>query len=386
MTKTKGKTEQARSSLNNEPDIQELESNNPIEALGSEIEDAASTASHYEIVSIPADFTLEGLIAKWNKKQLTIPGFQRKFVWTQRQASRLIESFILGLPVPALFLYADPDTGEQQVIDGQQRLMSVVQYFTGRFKNAKMATEKVFQLTGLADDSPYTGLTISALESQHPVKFAKLNDAVMRAFMIKQLDPDDATSIYHIFERLNTGGSILLGQEIRNCVYHGSLNDLLNELNTDANWRKIIGKDMPDDRMRDVEMILRFVALYFFAADYRKPMKDFLSWAMKKKRNLSEADAQQLERTFRDTCETIVKRLGTEPFHRDSGRMNPAVFDAVFTTIAMVNTAGLKDLQDRCDDLMNSPEFQESSSFRTTDVEAVKKRLELARIRLTENQ
>src|SRR5205814_8846235 len=115
--------------LTDEPDVQALEKDSPIEHLESEIEDATFSPSHYEIVSIPADYTLEGLASKWKKDQLKIPGFQRKFVWTQRQASRLIESFLLGLPVPALFLYADPDTGDQQVIDGQQRLMSVIQFF-----------------------------------------------------------------------------------------------------------------------------------------------------------------------------------------------------------------------------------------------------------------
>jgi Protein of unknown function DUF262 len=112
--------------LDEEPDVQELEKDSPIALIDSEVEDATYSPSHYEIVSIPADYTLEGLASKWRKGQLKIPGFQRKFVWTQRQASRLIESFLLGLPVPALFLYADPQTGEQQVIDGQQRLQTLL--------------------------------------------------------------------------------------------------------------------------------------------------------------------------------------------------------------------------------------------------------------------
>ncbi len=368
--------------LENEPDVQALEDNSPVEPIESEREDAASTTSHYEIVSIPADFTLEGLLTKWKKGQLKIPGFQRKFVWTQRQASRLIESFLLGLPVPSLFLYADPDTGDQQVIDGQQRLMSVVQFFEGTFKNAKMANGKMFRLIGLGEDSPYSNLNSHELEERLPAKFAKLNDAVMRAFIVKQLDPNDATSVYHIFERLNTGGTILLGQEIRNCVYHGKLNDLLNRLNTDPAWREIIGKDMPDDRMRDVEMILRFVALYFFADDYKKPMKDFLSTVMKKKRNLPEDEARSLAETFRTTCTKVVAILGGRAFHKDGGRMNAAVFDAIFTAIAERVNDLPEDLRDRCDSLMYDEEFKTNASRRTTDTSAVARRLELARARL----
>lgn len=380
-------TEQVPSeALDEEPDVRALEEDSPVATIDSEKEDAASTTSHYDIVSIPADFTLEGLIAKWNKKQLVIPGFQRKFVWTQRQASRLIESFLLGLPVPALFLFADPDTGKLQVIDGQQRLKSVFQFFEGTFKNASMGKAKMFRLVGLAEDSPYRNLNVNELEEQFPGKHAKLNDAVMRTFMIKQLDPDDATSIYHIFERLNTGGSILLGQEIRNCVYHGRLNELLNELNTDENWRNIIGKPQPDARMRDIEMILRFVALYFFANEYKKPMKDFLSTAMRKKRNLSEVEAQSLKNVFQLTCQQVIEKLGNNPFHRNGGRMNPAVFDAVFTTIAKYDGTLPPDLRTRCDTLMNSSEFDQNASYRTTDVDAVRRRLELARTHLFDPQ
>jgi Protein of unknown function DUF262 len=381
MTQATDEMLDAPDPIDQEPEAQELELDSPVEKIESEIEDATTSPAAYEIVSIPSDFTLEGLVLKWNKKprQLEIPGFQRKFVWTHRQASRLIESFLLGLPVPALFLYADPDTGVQQVIDGQQRLMSVIQFFEGQFKNASMKKGRRFRLVGLAEGSPYSNCTSKDLEKQYPGKFAKLNDAVMRAFSIKQLDPNDATSIYHIFERLNTGGSRLIGQEIRNCVYHGTLNELINALNGDCNWRMIIGKPSPDSRMRDVEMILRFVALYFYVETYKKPMKDFLSTAMKNKRNLPAVEADALGATFRDTCARIIAALGDQPFHGDGGKMNPAVFDAVFTTIARHAGQLPADVKDRHDALLNSKEFKDNASHRTTDVKAVEERFKLAR-------
>ncbi len=365
----------------NDPDVAELESGSPVELVESEIEDATSSPAHYEIVSIPADFTLEGLANKWKKGQLVIPGFQRRFVWTQRQASRLIESFLLGLPVPALFIYTDPDTGAQQVVDGQQRLMSVIQFFDGQFKNASMAQPKLFSLVGLGDGSPFMGCTSKDLEDELPASFAKLNDSVMRAFVIKQLDPSDSTSIYHIFERLNTGGTRLLGQEIRNCVYHGRLNELICELNKNSDWRKIIGKTKTDARMRDVEMILRFVSLYFFATEYKKPMKDFLSTSMRLKRNLSNTEASELKDTFTRTCSIVVNTLGVNPFHGRSG-MNPAIFDAIFTAIAKHTGPIPKDLKDRAKQLMASEAFTSKASFRTTDSDAVENRLKLATTQL----
>jgi hypothetical protein len=133
--------------------------------------------------------------------------------------------------------------------------------------------------------------------------------------------------------------------------------------------------------MRDIEMILRFVALYFFANEYKKPMKDFLSTAMKKKRTLPESEAGSLEVTFRETCKRIVATLGDQPFRVTRG-MNPAVFDAVFTAIAKHPGPLPVDFKDRCGALVKSEEFKSSASYRTTDVEAVSRRLELAQTQL----
>jgi hypothetical protein len=366
-------------------EFSDIAADSPVESIDSELEDAATTLASYEIVTIPADFTLEGLLSKWNKEQLLIPGFQRKFVWSQKQASRLIESFLLGLPVPSLFLYTDPDTGAQQVIDGQQRLMSVVQFFKGEFRNANMSKSKLFRLVGLGEGSVFTDCTVTDLEDRHPSMFAKLNDSVMRAFVIKQLNPSDATSIYHIFERLNTGGTRLFGQEIRNCVYHGRLNELICTLNERPDWRKIIGKESPDARMRDVEMILRFVSLYFFQYSYRKPMKDFLSSSMRQKRNISLNDAELLSNVFNRTCQQLIDNIGEKPFHGHSG-MNPAIFDAVFTTVAKHVDNLPRDFAARFKALLANKDFYANASFRTTDPEAVTKRFALAEAELTKKR
>ena len=106
------------------------------------------------IVTYPADYTLEVLIGKFNKTIL-VPGFQRKYVWTIKQASRLIESFLLGLPVPAIFLYVDPVKNTYLVVDGQQRLMSIAYFFDGYFGEPDgKGNRAIFRLQGLNDKSP----------------------------------------------------------------------------------------------------------------------------------------------------------------------------------------------------------------------------------------
>ena len=101
--------------------------------------------------------------------------------------------------------------------------------------------KKPFKLKGINKNSPYFDKSFSefSLEDQR-----KLKRLVLRAIITEQISPsNDNTSIYHIFERLNTGGTELKEQEIRNCVYHGKLNDLLNKLNEDKYWRLIYGVD-----------------------------------------------------------------------------------------------------------------------------------------------
>src|SRR5712692_2486466 len=133
------------------------------ERITSEEEDYESAPPTYEINTYPADFTLEVLHQKWNAGDIEIPRFQRQFVWKQIQASKLMESFLIGLPVPAVFLYTERTTQRFLVIDGQQRLRSVFHFFEGLFGEEKKGKREVFQLRGLSEKSKYFGKTFQDL-------------------------------------------------------------------------------------------------------------------------------------------------------------------------------------------------------------------------------
>ena len=286
---------------------------------------------------------------------MTVPGFQRNYVWNIKQASRLIESFLLGLPVPAIFLFTDDAKNQQLVIDGQQRLMTVVYFLDGYFgESDSTGRRKVFRLTGLNEKSRYYNKTYADLEESNQAAFNKLNDSVLRAFVIKQITPNGNTSVYHIFERLNTGGSQLVGKEIKNCVYHGSFNDLLCNLNNYSNWRKIFGSDTPHKRQKDVELILRFFSFYEKGNDYKRPIKDFMSNYMRENQETSGVKSQDLESLFKATCDKVVDILAEKPFHIWSG-LNVVVFDSIFTTLAQND---LKDnLAERYENLKRDDDF-----------------------------
>lgn len=352
-----------------------------IERIESEVEDREISLPTFEILTYPADYTLEVLVDKYTRGQIQIPSFQRKFVWSQVQASKLIESFLLGLPVPAIFLYTEPSTNRLLVVDGQQRLKAVAYFMEGYFGEEQNERRPVFRLKGLDANSPFLGRTYSELKQADEPTYLRLNDAVLRAFVIKQLDPADNTSIYHVFERLNTGGTFLTAQEIRNCVRHGPFNDALIRFNGYPAWRRIFGSDQPERRMRDVELILRFLALSTAASLYEKPMKDFLNRVMDRERFADEARLAAFEQLFRGTCDAVNQHLGARPFHLRAG-LNAAAFDAVFTTIGEGLSAIPGDLPQRYDLLKADPEFRELTSSATTDKETVIRRLRLARDRL----
>lgn len=345
-----------------------------LEPITSEDEDYESAPSDYQITTYPADYTLEGLHQKWQKNEIVIPEFQRGFVWKQVQSSKLIESFLVGLPVPAVFLYSEHESQKYLVIDGQQRLKSVFYYFEGYPGSEERGTRKAFNLKGLHPKSPFHEKEFDELGESDQ---RRLNNAVLRAFIVRQLDPNDDTSMYHIFERLNTGGTLLANQEVRNCVYRGEFVGFLEEINKFGNWRSILGKQEPDSRRKDIELLVRFFAMQE-VGDYKKPMKDFLSRFMWKHKKPSKAMLEDSRQLFEKTCNVVMTTLGQKPFHVRSG-MNTAIFDAVMVAFSKHLTTHVpKDIKARYKKLVESNDFNQYTRQRTTDVDSVRQRFHYA--------
>ncbi len=348
-----------------------------MECVESEQEDLDSSPASYDIVTYPADYTLESLVLKYKRAQILIPGFQRKFVWDLPKSSKLIESFLLNFPVPPVFLFVDPITKENSVIDGQQRLLSIVYFFEGVFRSGENGKNRKFALCGLNEQSPYFNKTYTDLEETDPIAYRNLNDAVLRAFVVHQLNPKDTTSALHVFERLKTGGTSLVSQEIRNCIYGGPFNDMLACLNREEDWRKVFGKENTDKRQRDIELVLRFLALREDSATYKKPMKDFLSAFMVHHRNDEREELDVFQCLFRQTMRAIRESLGDKPFHVRAG-MNASVYDAVSTAFSKHLDAIPDDIVERYKTLVADEKFRRMVQSRTTDEEIVAGRLEHA--------
>jgi uncharacterized protein with ParB-like and HNH nuclease domain len=183
----------------------------------------------YAITSYGADYPVDSLVQRLEREVVFVPSFQRKFVWSLKQASRFIESLLLSLPVPGVFLAKDEPSAKLFIIDGQQRLRSIQYFYNGLFRG------KEFALHGV--QKQFEGKTYKTLEIEDQLR---LNDSIIHATIIRQDEPsDDQSSVYLIFERLNTGGTLLHPQEIRACIFHGPFNDLLFELNDIKAWRNV---------------------------------------------------------------------------------------------------------------------------------------------------
>ena len=345
-----------------------------LEPVASELEDYASAPGDYQVTYYPAHFTLESWHEMWREGELIIPKFQRAFVWKPAQSSRLIESFLMGLPVPPVYLYAEHRSLERLVIDGQQRLKSVFYFLEGRFGEDTPFPRKEFRLTGLGPGSRFRGKSFTDLG---PISQKRIKNEILRGLVVQSVIPDDYASVYPIFERLNSGGTALSAQEIRNGIHNGRFVELLRELNRNPQWRQILGKADPDRRERDVELLTRFFALRD-TGDYRKPMKAFLSRFMEENREAPEGVLAKREQVFRDTCGQVVAALGAQPFHGKNG-LNAAALDAVLVAFSENLDRVPADIKARYQKLRLDAEFIADTRQGTTEAAVVQRRLAQAK-------
>lgn len=323
----------------------------------------------YAITSYGADYPVDSLIPRLEKEVLFVPAFQRKFVWTLKQASRFVESLLLGLPVPGVFLARDEPSAKLFIIDGQQRLRTLQYFYNGVFR------KKEFGLRGV--QSRFEGKTYKRLENEDQLR---LNDSIIHATIVRQDEPsNDQSSVYHIFERLNTGGTLLHPQEIRACIFHGPFNDLLNELNDNKAWRKVFGP--PSNRLKDQELILRFFALFFSADKYERPMKNFLNTFMGENRFLRLIPADDLHKAF-DSAIEIIKQVFSSRAFRPERALNAAVYDSVMVGIAHRLKRGKvkkpESLKAAYQMLLEDNEYIASVKTATSDESSVRNRLKKA--------
>lgn len=293
----------------------------------------------YEITSYGADYDVYGLVRRMNLEDIVVPSFdpeyqgtgevrafQRAFVWRQTQMSRFIESLLLGLPVPGIFLVRDR-SNKLLVLDGQQRLRTLRMFYDG------IANDKKFRLTNVQE--PFNGLAYADLE---PEDRRRLDDSIIHATVLRQESESGAqNAVYSIYERLNTGGSPLQPQEIRIALFAGPFLAGISHLNQDPHWRNLYGPQSP--RFRDHELILRILALYEKQAEYYRPLKAFLNDFLEERREVSITSSSGLGSLFVRAMELIDNNLSKQAF-RPERAVNAAYVDSITVAVMRRLTSG----------------------------------------------
>ena len=360
----------------------ETDANETLKAVGidddvEEEDDDSVAPVRYGITSFGVDFDVEGLYRRVKRDEIVIPKFQRSYVWTLRQASRFIESLLLGLPIPEIFLSRDFYSDKYVVIDGQQRLKSIQFFYDGVFGSPSASeTPTIFKLTGVQNE--FEGLTYKELGRNDQFS---IDNSIIHATVVKQdLPEEDNTSVYHIFDRINSSGTRLTPQEMRSAIYHGKLIDKLSVLNSNPCWRSIFGNT--SRRQKDQELILRFLAFYFDVESYKPPMTEFLTKFLGKNRNPEDSFLENASHVFVDTVAAFEGALGKSAFRPDRA-LNAAVFDSMSVAMArrITSTAvtpSPHDIRTVHQGLLDDDDYVDAVSRRTANEQSVKTRMNKA--------
>ena len=279
------------------------------------------------------------------------PDYQRDYVMDNKIASRLIESVLLNIPIPTVYLCEELD-GRFSIIDGQQRMTSFVKYLKNEFA-----------LKGLEELSEINGKKFSELDKslQRVLKSCTLNSII--------LTKESQELKYEIFARLNQGSIRLKPQELRNCIYRGTLNDMIEKIATTNKYLNELFLEK-NKRKNYQEYILRFFALRNFN-DYSSSMKKTMNNYMIKHQNADEQELQELRNLFNGTIDIIKQVFGKTAFcaydrqkHQFMKKFSGSVYDSIIIACSMFNN---HDLMAHADEIrkqvneakMNNPTYQD---------------------------
>ncbi|MCA3719761.1 DUF262 domain-containing protein [Phenylobacterium sp.] len=317
--------------------------------------DPAETASFSEAVLYTSDWTVQTVISQLTNGNIEMnPRFQRRDAWSSAGKGRFIESAILGFPIPQIVLAEKKGfRGQFIVLDGKQRLLALLQ-FTGKATGPNNG----FGLSGLEVRTDLSRKTFAQLEKD-PARRDDLNaflNNTIRTVVIRNWP--NTNFLHTVFLRLNTGSLKLSPQELRQAMVPGPFSDFIDDTaQKSAQVQRLLGRSAPDPRMRDVELLVRYLAFRRFLSTYTGRMKDFLDNACSKLNSEWDAVKPSVEQDilqFNDAVDALLEVFGDENLARKSGSrsVNRAIFDALLFYAAdggirdamLANSAAVQDI------------------------------------------
>lgn len=361
-----------------------------IKATANELADLLFPEQEYDdfsenIIDIPpeqrklytesSDFTVETLVSKLKNNSIYIPDFQRKYVWNDVQASKLIESLIIQCPIPVIYLNQEKDE-TYSVIDGNQRVTSLKRYLSNEFK-----------LKGLTAYSELEGLSFSQLDPRFQ---RHINNRTIRCISISRETHPQVK--FDVFERLNSGSVKLNKQELRHGLYYGTLIKSAKNLVVKTEITKyVLAIDNKNKRMKAEEFILRFWTLSQGFEHYKGSLAASINSYIENNNNSKEIE--NLESVFKETFQLVTSSFGDFSFltiEKDDngnlrkGKFNAALYDALMVgfyrnykdqTLRTSNEK-LKNIEKLYNLFETDPNFVKYISQATGNKNAIKYRIE----------
>lgn len=284
------------------------------------------------------------------------PTFQRDFVWSNLAQTRFIDSLMKGLPIPSMCFAHDWKKDQYQVIDGLQRISTIVKFLD---ENVKWKLSKEEDI-----ETRIAGKSVAEIRDGSPAlrKYYDRLENVSIPVTILRCDMSKATHseyVFTIFHRLNTGGSKLNNQEIRNCIFNGTFNNLIGKLDSNSNWRKLNKMDAKSNyRYTKQELILRLFAFHDHYESYGGRLSKFLNEYMKKNREAGDDFVAKKIKLFDETVEVVLTKIwcGDPP-----EKINVSIFEAVLVGVArnldFLRDASMAACKLRLDALVGSEPF-----------------------------
>lgn len=314
------------------------------------------------------DYPVEVIVKKIQENDIILrPEYQRDFVWDRKKSISLIESILLNIPLPPIYL-AEEDDSSFSVIDGLQRLHTFLDYYEDKFALNGLKGEGLIEL----NKQTYSGLV-----KNFPKAKRILNKGIIRIIVINKDSHPDIK--YDIFEKLNSGSTKLNDQEVRNCIYHGSLNSLImggydkdnqtynkNGLRHNKILQKAMNLEEAHSRYLDAEVVLRILAIIKYGNDidtkYKSSMKLLINLYMNENKNLSDSLLQDVKNLFNETITKIYQVFGDKSFkrfHKDDieKSLNRSIMDCLVFSFSKYSLESLiankEAIVNRMDDMLN---------------------------------
>jgi hypothetical protein len=327
------------------------------------------------------DYNLDYLANSIDKNIQLGPDYQRRSRWSVIQKSRLIESFLMNIPIPPIFLYEN-DYYEYEVVDGRQRLEAINDFFKDKFR-----------LKGLEFLTHLDGQKFSTLEDENKrLLFRRTITATILLVESNSFDKYDLRMI--LFNRLNTGGEKLNGQELRNAIYSSRFNDLIFRLSSNSYFKQFWGIPENDERiknnplyrnMSDCELVLRFFAIKeAYKGEVEGSMKKLLDETMKKYKEASTETLDSLEDAFTNAISGLYEKFGKEVIV-NTGMENPKrarnLYDSMLVAYSIIDTDKIQSKKTVLSNLnlvLNTPEEYETIITKGNSIENIKYRVNKA--------